>query len=276
VEFKLITTGHADVPEAMIFRGGGLLTSHRQVFSGVLIRHPRATFLFEGGVGSQIQDEFRRNFNIWQRQLFAFVPEEPLLAQLASAGIDPGTIGFLILTHLHFDHAGVIRDFPGAKVRVTREEYDGALQAAAEGKLGYFREQFGDPAINWDFVQFNSAGFGPFARSLDLFGDGSIVLVPLPGHTAGGLGMFVTLESGERYFFIGDASWSAKAIMVPSERIPFARDKVDSSPEAVRQTLVFIHDLWLNNPGLHVMPAHDFEALRSIPPLIGPAGRAAG
>ena len=87
--------------------GGDWLKRSRSVTSGLLVRHPRATFLFEGGVGSRIQGEFERNFNGWQKALFAHVYERPLLEQLQSAGIDPATIDFLLLTHLHRDHAGV-------------------------------------------------------------------------------------------------------------------------------------------------------------------------
>ncbi len=50
-----------------------------------------------------------------------------------------------------------------------------------------------------------------FDESLDLFGDGRLVLVPLPGHTPGSVGLFVTLDSGRRLFFSGDTSWRLEA-----------------------------------------------------------------
>ena len=267
IRIGVFTTSHADVSEGLLFNGGDWLKQARSVTSGLLVRHPRATFLFEGGVGSRIQGEFERNFNGWQRALFAHVYERPVLEQLRSAGVDPATIAFLLITHLHWDHAGVIKDFPGTKVRVTREEFDGASKAAARGEVGTFAEQFNDPAIQWDFVRFADASFGPFRKSLDLFDDGSVVLVPLAGHTQGQLGMFLTLKSGERYFFIGDASWSAKAVGIPRERIPFARDMVDADPEAARRELVLIHRIAQANPRLHVIPVHDGEALEALPKL---------
>jgi glyoxylase-like metal-dependent hydrolase (beta-lactamase superfamily II) len=267
IQIGLVTTSYAQAPEGLLFNGGNWLKKSRSVTSGLLVRHPRATFLFEGGVGSRIQGEFERNFNGWQKALFAHVYERPLLAQLRSAGVDPAAIDFLVITHLHWDHAGVIKDFPGTKIRVTQEEYDGALKAAARGAVGTFAEQINDPTIQWDFVHFANARFGPFAQSLDLFGDGSVVLVPLAGHTEGQLGMFLTLKSGQRYFFIGDASWSAKAVGIPRERIPFARDMVDADPEAARRELVLIYKIAQSNPGLHIIPVHDGEALEALPKL---------
>ena len=79
--------------------------------------------------------------------------------------------------------------------------------------------------------------------------------------------MFVTKKSGERFFFVGDLSWSAKAIEVPAERIPFARDLADRDAEAVRKELAFTREVWRKNPGLHIVPAHDADALKAIPPL---------
>jgi glyoxylase-like metal-dependent hydrolase (beta-lactamase superfamily II) len=266
VGISLIITGHGESPEALIFRGGSLSIKRRTVFSGLLVRHPKATFLFEGGIGSRIDDEFERNFNWWQKQLFGgYVHHKPLLRQLADANIDPDKLAFLLLTHLHWDHAGVIRDLPGKTILVTRDEHDGMLNEAAG--VGTFKEQFDDPSIKWSFVQFTDKAFGPFGQSRDLFDDGSIVLVPLAGHTPGGLGMFVTMKSGKRYFFIGDVSWAAKAVKIPAERIPFAEGLADKDAEAVRRQLVFIHELWLANPDLLIMPAHDDEALKAIPEL---------
>jgi glyoxylase-like metal-dependent hydrolase (beta-lactamase superfamily II) len=270
ISLNLVVTGHHDGPEALVFRGGSLSKTSRAVYSGVIVRHPQATFLFEGGIGSRIAGEFERNFNGWQKKLFAYVADEPLLLQLKKGGIDPGKLKFLLLTHLHWDHAGIIKDFPGTPVRVTQNEYEGSLKAGTEGSTGTFREQFDDPSINWDFIKFAEERFGPYSRSLDLFNDQSVVLVPIAGHTPGGLGMFVTLKSGERYFFIGDLSWSAKAIEIRAERIPFARRLADNNAEAVRKELVIAFEVWRNNPGLHIVPAHDFDALKAIP-LLAPA-----
>jgi hypothetical protein len=43
--------------------------------------------------------------------------------------------------------------------------------------------------------------------------------------------MFVTLKSGERYFFIADLSWSAKAIEIPAERIPLPENSLTTTPK---------------------------------------------
>ena len=47
---------------------------------------------------------------------------------------------------------------------------------------------------------------------MDLFDDGSVVFVPLPGHTGGSNGMFVNLRSGKRFFFMGDLTGRWKVV----------------------------------------------------------------
>jgi N-acyl homoserine lactone hydrolase len=96
-----------------------------------------------------------------------------------------------------------------------------------------------------------------FDRSLDLFGDGSIVLIPLPGHTPGSMGMFVNLRSGKRYFFIGDLTWAIEGVQLPAERPWVSRKLVDKDEEAVRHSIVRVHQLLNRYPDLIVVPAHD-------------------
>ena len=62
-------------------------------------------------------------------------------------------------------------------------------------------------AIRWVPFQFAAQPFMGFEYSHDLFGDGSLVLVPMQGHTPGSVGLFLTLDDGRRFFFTGDTSW---------------------------------------------------------------------
>src|SRR5437868_14538031 len=82
-----------------------------------------------------------------------------------------------------------------------------------------------------------------FPRSLDVFVDGTIVLVPLPGHTPGSMGMFVNLHSGKRFFFIGDLTWALDGIQIPAERPWLSRALADDDPDDVRRSIVQVHEL---------------------------------
>ena len=57
-----------------------------------------------------------------------------------------------------------------------------------------------------------------FPTSHDVYGDGSIVVVLAPGHTPGGVIIFVNLASGKRYAFVGDLVWQLEGITLREER----------------------------------------------------------
>jgi len=95
------------------------------------------------------------------------------------------------------------------------------------------------------------------AASLDLFGDRSAVLVPLPGHTPGSAGLFQTTTSGRRMLFCGDAVWNSGAITCCAARTPLARRIADADrPEALR-AVERLHRLALDDRELTIVPAHD-------------------
>ena len=60
--------------------------------------------------------------------------------------------------------------------------------------------------------EFEGPPYLGFSASYDVWGDGSIVLVPAPGHTPGSIVVFITLQSGKRYALIGDLTWQLDGI----------------------------------------------------------------
>ncbi|GLQ07629.1 MBL fold metallo-hydrolase [Sneathiella chinensis] len=258
------STGSNQSPEALIFQGGSLTETHVSVFSGVLVEHEKGRFLFEGGIGRDIDDQFQNNMNFWQRELFKFEKDEPAVDQLARAGIGAGDLDFVLLSHLHWDHAGVAADFPALPVAVTEDEYKWAMQSG-EGP-GFFREQY-DGDFPWRFIRFEDGPFETYDRSWDVYGDGSVVVVPFKGHTAGSLGMFVTTGAGERLLFIGDVSWAERALHIPSLRPALTQPLVDLDMEDLREVLADIHYLMKRYPDLRVIPTHDKRMIDTLPSL---------
>lgn len=104
------------------------------------------------------------------------VPE--LLAQL---GLAPGDIDFVGASHMHGDHSGQVKDFPAATLVIGKADFDASVGES-------------DPFGPWR---------GPGAKVLglqggdiDVFGDGSVVALKMPGHTAGHMALLVKLASG--------------------------------------------------------------------------------
>jgi len=111
-------------------------------------------------------------------------PRQCVAAQLQAHGIEESDLSLIVMTHLHFDHASALCDFPAATVLVSAPEW-----AAAHGRYlfmhGYVPAQL-SPAPSYRTIEFEPGAQGdPFAHALDVFGDGSLRLVFTPGHTRG-------------------------------------------------------------------------------------------
>jgi glyoxylase-like metal-dependent hydrolase (beta-lactamase superfamily II) len=141
-------------------------------------------------------------------------PEETAIAQLRALGFDPADVRHIVLTHLDFDHAGGIEDFPNAAVHVTSRERDSALVGRGGAFVGRrrYRPQQWDEVIDWRLYPMGHGErwFG-FDAVRDLDGlPPEILLVPLVGHTWGHCGVAVQCEegwllhAGDAYFFRGE------------------------------------------------------------------------
>jgi glyoxylase-like metal-dependent hydrolase (beta-lactamase superfamily II) len=251
VELAILKTGKMPAWRAFSYRGGSWSETCENGMAAILVRHPRATFLIDAGFGSHV-DEHWRTIPGLMRALSTYVKETPAAAQLQGQGIARDQVKFAIITHSHWDHISGLEDFPGIEVRMPQSE----LSFIRERKMPGLIDQMIDQ-LNIRTFDFSGGPYENFERSLDLFDDGSVVLVPLPGHTDGSTGIFVNLHSGRRFFFTGDLTWSMEGFQLPAERPWLARRLVDYDEAEVRRSIVRVHQLMQKYPDLKVVPAHD-------------------
>jgi N-acyl homoserine lactone hydrolase len=251
VQLSLIKCGKMISKQAFVYRGGSWNETYESGMAAALVRHPQATFLFDTGFGANVDEDFQ-HIPFLMRKLTVYDKEQPAAAQLAARGIGPEQISMILLSHSHWDHVSGWEDFPAAQGWMTREEaeYSRGLPDSELMKRMLSRVKLRE-------LDLNGPPYENFDRSLDLFNDGSIVLVPLPGHTPGSMGMFVNLRSGKRFFFIGDLTWSREGVMLPAERPWISRKLVDKDDEQVRRAIVRVHELAKRYPDMLIVPAHD-------------------
>ena len=138
-----------------------------------------------------------------------FRMRETAIEQVKSLGYSPSDVRHIVLTHLDFDHAGGIEDFPQARIHVMEAE----REAAEQKRRGFVARRRYRPA-QWDDVRdwrtYANGGESWFGfdgvRSLDGLPP-EILMVPMPGHTWGHAGIAVdtgnqwVLNAGDAYFY---------------------------------------------------------------------------
>jgi glyoxylase-like metal-dependent hydrolase (beta-lactamase superfamily II) len=187
-------------------------------------------------------------------------------------GVDPREIEWIVLSHFDPDHYGGLADFPNARVICARRAWQsvsalggkpslahrilpGALPADLAARLWIVDPEdcFSPPPVE--------AIFG-FSAHCDLFGDGSVRLVSLPGHKEGQIGAFVCArekqpEEKKTYFLVGDGVWSRAELTCAQTKLRFglharlARDR-----QAQLETYRKIRYVHFTHPEVVVVPSH--------------------
>jgi N-acyl homoserine lactone hydrolase len=173
-----------------------------------LVEHPQAgAVLIDTGFHPTCATDAGANLGSAGKLLYRIrmEPDQALRTQLPARGVELRDARVVVMTHLHFDHASAVSEFPGATFVVDRREWE----AASRGGLrrGYHPQQF-DYAFDWrmlDFEDGNVRSFSGFARSLDLFGDGSVRIVSTRGHTLGHQSVLLRTQRRE-VLVLGDAA----------------------------------------------------------------------
>jgi len=170
-----------------------------------LVEHPAGLCLVDAGqsVAASVPGYLPRWHPFLRIARFELEAGDEVAAQLAGLGFRPEQVRWVVLTHLHTDHIGGLGPFASAEVIVSEVEWRRA--SGLRGAIrGYVPKQW--PAtVEPRLVQLAGPPLGPFRASLDLVGDGTLRLVPLPRHTPGQIGVLVG-EDGAGALVGGDVA----------------------------------------------------------------------
>jgi N-acyl homoserine lactone hydrolase len=245
-------------------RGLGLLTP-KSKWSWVpipcfLVEHPQGPILIDTGLPALARDDPATALG--RRTTIAFDPrlEEgaAVTERLAALGIDPLSIGVVVMTHMHYDHTGSVEAFAGSTFVSDAREWDAAIGG---GPLQGYRRQLFDHGYDWRTIDFGSSqvdSFASFGRAVDLFGDGSIRLLSTPGHTKGHMSVLLRLRSGRELLLTADAAYSRRTI--EEELVPVFCDDVHRYMRSLREIRRYLE----LTPSAQVVCGHDPEGWAEV------------
>lgn len=253
-----LPTGVTQRNAAFAYRGGSFFDARAFVMTAVLVQHPRGDVLIDTGFGRQLERHFAQ-MPLYFRLTTRYVQGTPAVDQLKALGYARERLRGILLTHAHWDHASGVADFPGVPVLVTEVERTFIDQA------GFLTAAARSAQARWETYRFEGGPYLGFPEHHDVHGDGSIVVVPAPGHTPGSVIIFVTLPGDRRYAFVGDLAWQREGILEREER-PFPQRAIgDFDGEGVRAGLRQMWAVAQRFPQLEIVPAHDARGFASIP-----------
>ena len=258
-----------------------VLTSRRWVRVPIhcyLLEHQDGLVLFDTGLDpaivsdpKYIQSPIGRFF---LRRVFRLHigPEDALDQRLAALGFHASDIRTAAVSHLHFDHVGGIAHVPQADLLVSKDEW-AQLSGPRPEREWVLREHIELPEAKWrpiDFTPTDDPLLAAFGGVYDVMGDGSMLLLPTPGHSPGSMSMLVRSTNMPPLLLVGDLAYELKMLL---------RDQVPGIGNAaqLRASYAKVRALQQQLPDLLVLPAHDPDSVALLsairPPVDCDKGR---
>ena len=196
----------------------GVLARGRCVNHCLAIETGEGLLLVDTGLGmGDVMDPERRIAPAARRLLAPDLrPEMTAVRQIEAMGFRADDVRDIVLTHLDFDQAGGLDDFPHARVHVLAKEVHVATAQQGWGAKQRYRPMQWSTHAKW--IQYDAMSEAPWkgmpcVRDLVGLPPDVIVLLPLPGHTAGHAGVAISAENGW-HLHCGDAYTDARELDV--------------------------------------------------------------
>lgn len=263
-----LLTGKCRHPERMTIRDGGWRPIDFPAVAMLILHPEEGAILFDTGYDPAFLTAtapFPERLYRWATPV-QLAPGQDAASQCAARGIDPGEVRHLILSHFHADHMAGTHRFPNARIHCARAGLDDARRGSrfASVRRGVLRAlippDFGKRVQFFEDTQAVTLpdALQPFERGADLLGDGSLLMVELPGHCPGHWGLVLRDARWGMHFLVADAAWSLDAIRrnVPP---PAITTGLLGHTARVRGTIDALHRLWRRNNDIRITPCHCAE-----------------
>ena len=268
--FELLVAGHCVQLERFTRRGGNWRPIQFPSSVGVIRHRSAGVLLFDTGYAPRFTEGTARlPYRLYPLLLpVTCTPWDAVVTQLADRGIGAGAVSTIVLSHLHGDHVAGLRDFPDARILLG----EGALPDDWRTRSAWANAGHGFvPALLPDDlerrVEYPSPATavptglgGRLQQGHDLLGDGSVITVPLPGHTAGHQGLWLPGIGPDGVLLVGDACWTERAFT--HDELPAGFILRSGDEASYRSVVEALAELRRDRPELVIVPAHCWPSIR--------------
>lgn len=235
-----------------------------------VIEHDDGLILFDTGVDPRVVTDSDywpdRVTALFMRNIFEWDvgPEDNLTTKLEQAGYSAGDVKKAVISHLHADHVGGIAAIPQADLFVAKEAWDHMKGLHPEREM-VMRRDIAILGAKWQEIAFcptDDPALAPFDEAFDLMGDGSMVVLPTPGHLPGSVSMLVRPSEGPPLLMVGDLTYADE--LLESDQTP-----ATGETELLLESFAKVRALRATMPDLVILPAHDLEATEKLRQDVG-------
>jgi glyoxylase-like metal-dependent hydrolase (beta-lactamase superfamily II) len=258
-----IDTGGVSVPGRYGAGGSTVADTWEVTSAAFVIRHPRGDLVLDTGISPNAEEE-RRELGAWKRFVFSQtagrnLPRRNLKEALTTLGVTQPKA--LLLSHVHADHAGGVASLPEVPVWLAAEEkqlveaelehpHGVALPAQARAMKGRMVP-----------IPFTAEPYANYDAHFDVFGDGTVVVVPTFGHTPGSVATFVNVSPTLRFVHVGDLINMQESLERNVGKSWLMRRFTDEDSARTEAEVAKLVQLHAQDPQLVILPAHDRTAI---------------
>ena len=232
--------GSIEISDLDVFSSTGDYAGQQDTFTNscYLIRHPQGDLLWDlglppGMVGNDPQTQ----------GVFTMTLKKTLTEQLADIGLGAKEIEFISISHSHFDHSGQAALFPDSQWLVNQNEYIHMFSSDA------------NKAQNVAFAELNKS---IHSGNFDVFGDGSVMILELPGHTPGHSALQVNLVESGPLLLTGDLYHRSESREL--KRVP----RFNTDEAQTRESMEVFEEL-ARESGARVIIQHEPRDVATLP-----------
>lgn len=272
LRLQLFEVGYCKHLECISLSGGALRAITFPSISALIV-HPReGAILYDTGYA----DHFMEATASLPERLYRWLTpvtlpsSQRLSVHLARNGLTVSDIRYCVISHFHADHIAGLRDLDKALFIASRRDVE---QLYGCSRFGGLLKGLLPALLPTDFasrlrvaesypVRPLRAGWSGLGEAHDLFGDGSVLALRLPGHAPGHLGLLLRDADDRPVLLCADACWSRRAWQ--EQRLPSALARsVIHDWNAYKETLSELHALAGRERDLIILPSHCGESLRA-------------